>query len=124
MAQKRNGVKKNKKDPRTKIIQSIWGITAGLFGISIPLTALTNGDALVLPVLAILGATVSSCVVWMTRAPKQEPNRELERTVAELRHRVAQLEIDSRDMELRYSIQQSSGAQQAAQAPQPNSPQQ
>ena len=105
--------KKTKKDPRTEIIQAIWGITAGILGICIPLSAVTQSGPFI-PIIALLGATVSSCVVWLTRSPQQASNPELEHTVAELKHRIAQLEIDTRDMELRYSIQQISKAQQEA----------
>lgn len=101
--------KKQRKDPRAEIIPAIWGITVGILGVSIPLVAIES-EALVLPVLAVLGATVTSCVVWLTKAPKQS-SPELEQTVAELTHRIAQLEIDTRDLELRYSIEQSARSQ-------------
>ena len=110
-------IKKKRKDPRTEIIPAIWGITAGILGICIPLAAVTDSGPF-LPVVALLGATVSSCVVWLTRQPQQQaPNEELEKAVVYLSQRVAQLEIDTRDMELRYSIERSAGtpAQQAQQ---------
>jgi hypothetical protein len=105
-----NEVKKKRKDPRTETISSIWGITAGILGICIPLAAVTESGP-VLPIFALLGATVSSCVVWLTRPPQQTADDELEKAVVHLSQRVAQLEMDTRDLELRYSIHSAGSAQ-------------
>lgn len=94
----------NPKDPRVQIISSIWGFTIAIAGISIPLTAITNGDALILPILATLGATVTSSIVWFSKGGAPPANPELEQAVTELSHRVAQLEIETRDIELRNAI--------------------
>lgn len=97
---------KKRKDPRAEIIPAIWGITVGILGICIPLVALTDSGPF-LPSLALLGATISSSIVWLTKSPQQSDSAELEQKVTELAHRVAQLEIDTRDLELRHSIEQS-----------------
>jgi hypothetical protein len=101
---------KKQKDPRAEIIPAIWGITVGILGICIPLTAITDSGAL-LPALALIGATISSSIVWLTKTPERPASAELEKTIAELSHRVAQLEIDTRDLELRHSIEQSTRKQ-------------
>lgn len=97
---------KKHKDPRAEIIPAIWGITVGILGLCIPLVALTESGPF-LPALALIGATISSSIVWLTKTPQQSNSSELEHKMAELSHRVAQLEIDTRDLELRHSIEQS-----------------
>ncbi len=99
--------RKQPRDPRAEIIPTIWGITVGIVAVSSVFSGTTDAGPAV-SVLAIIGATVSSCVVWLTgHKPTQQNNPELEQAVVQLSQRVAQLEIDTRDMELRHAIQQS-----------------
>jgi hypothetical protein len=58
----------NKKDPRTKATASVWGIACGMMGISIPLIAISGGahGIAYLPVLAAVGAAVSSVAIWLS----------------------------------------------------------
>ncbi len=101
-------MKENKKqrDPRTEVIPAIWGIATGIIVVGSVFAGSTDSGPVV-PVLAVIGATISSCVVWLTGNKPAPSHPELEQAVVRLSQRVAQLEIDVRDQELRHSIQQS-----------------
>lgn len=94
------------RDPRAGTISTIWGCTIAIMGVCIPLTAIAHSGPL-LPLLTLVGATVTSSIVWLSKRP-EENNPELHHTIAQLEHRVAQLEIETRDIELRYAIENSS----------------
>lgn len=96
--------KKTPRDPRTEIIPAIWGISIPIIAIG---SVFGGHSGPIVPVLAIIGATISSCVVWLTgKQPVNTGSPELEQVVVQLSQRVAQLEIELRDVELRTSIQQ------------------
>ena len=94
------------RDPRVRATAAIWGISIGMFGICIPLVAITN-TGLLLPVLVLLGASVSTSAIWLaTRPPQSENKQQLNQTVARLEERVRNLEAicSSADWNLQQPI--------------------
>lgn len=94
------------RDPRVRATAAIWGISIGMFGICIPLVAITN-TGLLLPVLVLLGASASTSAIWLAARPPQSENKQqLNQTVAQLEERVRNLEAicSSADWDLQQSI--------------------
>lgn len=102
---------KKNKDPRVELITNIWGMVVGIAGISIPITAFVGGDGMILPILAILGATLTSSIVWFTKGNAPPVDTTLQDSIAQMEQRMAQLEIETRDIELRYAIAHSTQEQ-------------
>lgn len=107
-------------DPRVKATASIWGIACGMMGICIPLIRVANaGDAgLVLPVMVLGAAALSSSLVWIMGRRKELPgagisNEEIElmkQTILELHEHVDVLERKVDDQGLQLRINQASGS--------------
>ena len=102
-------------DIRLEATKMIWGITAALFGMSIPITAMSHTDGPIVPVVTILMATLSTVGVWAFghRAGKNAQNPQLEElneTITALKNNVAMLEDTLGDELLRRRIEQESSA--------------
>ena len=79
-------------DPRVRATAAIWGISIGMLGICIPLVAITN-SGLVLPVLVIAGASLSTAAVWLASdSPKPGKAQKLTQTVTGLEERIKNIE--------------------------------
>lgn len=102
---------KVRKDPRVELITNIWGIVVGIAGVSIPITIFAGEEAIILPILAIIGATITSSIVWFTKGHAPAVDTTLQESVARMEQRMAQLEIETRDIELRYAIEHSAQKQ-------------
>lgn len=112
------------KDPRVVATGIVGGIACGMMAISIPLMAIAGGDAgiiKILPVLAVLGAGVSSAAIWLsprrnhepTELPPALPLRELEdikHGLMDIRSYVASLEERIEDQEIQLRITQAAAA--------------
>lgn len=110
------------KDPRVVATGIVGGIACGMMAISIPLMAIAGGDAgiiKILPVLAVLGAGVSSAAIWLsprrnhepTELPPALPLRELEDIkygLKEIHSYVASLEERIEEQEIQLRIAQAS----------------
>lgn len=83
--------KSTESDPRVRATVAIWGCAIGMFGICIPLTAITNSGVL-LPLLVILGAGGGTAVVWVAPDKRQQEDIRLAQTVKALEERVMNLE--------------------------------
>jgi hypothetical protein len=82
-------------DIRLKATTAIWGTAMGMLGISIPLCAITNST--IIPLVAIAGAAIGTCGVWIFGNKKQgsaQNNAEIaaQQRIAELEERLANLE--------------------------------
>ncbi|MBL1178393.1 hypothetical protein [Pantanalinema sp. GBBB05] len=79
------------RDPRVRATAAIWGCAIGMFGICIPLTAITN-SGVVLPLLVLLGAGGGTAAVWLAPNKRQQAEIHLAQTVKALEERVMNLE--------------------------------
>ncbi len=79
------------RDPKVRATAAIWGCAIGMFGICIPLTAITNSGVL-LPLLVMLGAGGGTAVVWLAPDKRQQAEINLAQTVKALEERVINLE--------------------------------
>ncbi len=53
-------------DIRLKATGLIWGPATGMLGICIPLVAIGGSEAIVLPALVLIGATISTLAIWLS----------------------------------------------------------
>ena len=79
------------RDPRVRATAAIWGCAIGMFGICIPLTAITN-SGVILPLLVMLGAGGGTAAVWLAPDKRQQAEINLAQTVKALEERVMNLE--------------------------------
>lgn len=78
------------RDPKVRATATIWGCAIGMFGICIPLVAITK-SGVVLPLMVLLGAGGSTAVVWAADKRQLEASQ-LAQTVQALEERVMNLE--------------------------------
>jgi hypothetical protein len=83
--------KSAKKDPKVQATEAIWGISVGLFGICIPLVAITE-SGLILPFLVALSAGGGTAAVWLAPDKRQQEAIALVQKVETLEQRVMNLE--------------------------------
>ena len=50
---------------KERTLNMIWGCTVGMFALCIPLSEVTE-SGLILPILVVLGAVISTAIVWLT----------------------------------------------------------
>jgi hypothetical protein len=82
----------HEQDPRVRATAAIWGIAVGMLGVCIPLVAVTS-SGLILPVLVIAGASLSSAAIWLSSSKVQTRNQSLShQTFEALEERVRNLE--------------------------------
>jgi hypothetical protein len=92
-------------DQRSKITASIWGMTVGMMGISIPLTAIlqesVGGVAVMIPLSVLAAATIGTMAIWnpFGRRADSGSSRQAEKlikkqaqVIEDLNERVASLE--------------------------------
>ena len=79
------------RDPKVRATATIWGCAIGMFGICIPLVAITKSGVL-LPMLVLLGAGGSTAAVWIATDKRQLEVTQLAQTVKALEERVITLE--------------------------------
>lgn len=79
------------RDPRVRATAAIWGCAIGMFGICIPLVAITKSGIL-LPLLVMLGAGGGTAAVWLAPDKRQQAEISLAQTVKALEERVMNLE--------------------------------
>jgi hypothetical protein len=92
-------------DPRVRATATIWGIAVGMLGVCIPLVAVTS-SGLILPVLVIAGASLSSAAIWLSSHRVQTRNQAISsQTVEALEERVRNLEAicSAADWDLRQT---------------------
>jgi hypothetical protein len=103
----------DRKHPSFKLIREIWGMTLGIAGISIPMVAMTSGKAMVIPLLAVIGAAISTAFLASRKdTPSTHTDqsdmidevRELRQNIADLRGYVMHLEQSIDDKQLRMAI--------------------
>lgn len=78
-------------DPKVRATAAIWGCAVGMFGICIPLVAITKSGVL-LPLLVMLGAGGGTVAVWYAPDKRQREEISLTQTVKALEERVVNLE--------------------------------
>jgi hypothetical protein len=83
--------KSTESDPRVRATAAIWGCAIGLFGVCIPLVAITKSGVL-LPLLVMLSAGGGTVAVWVAPDKRQQEERQLTQTVKALEERVINLE--------------------------------
>lgn len=81
----------NERDPRVRATAAIWGCAIGMFGICIPLVAITN-SGVILPLLVILGAGGGTIAVWFAPDRRQPEVTRLVQTMQALEERIINLE--------------------------------
>ena len=69
----------------------IWAFATGMLGICVPLVSLTN-SGVILPLLAIFGASLSTIVVWRPLNPRVRQLTEQVANLQTLEQRVKNLE--------------------------------
>lgn len=78
-------------DPKVRATATIWGCAIGMFGICIPLVAITK-SGVVLPLMVLLGAGGGTAAVWLAADKRQLESSQLAQTVQALEERVMNLE--------------------------------
>jgi hypothetical protein len=78
-------------NPKVRATAAIWGCAVGMFGICIPLVAITKSGVL-LPLLVVLGAGGGTAAVWFAPDKRQQEALRLNQTVKALEERVINLE--------------------------------
>ncbi|MBE9116035.1 hypothetical protein IQ249_09025 [Lusitaniella coriacea LEGE 07157] len=58
----------------------VWGFATGMLGICIPLVSVTQ-SGVVLPAIAILGASVSTIAIWLSSQQSIPENSELTKEI-------------------------------------------
>jgi hypothetical protein len=105
------------KNPSIKLIQEIWGMAVGIAAITIPLLAMGGTKALIIPILAIAGAAVSTAFLSKKITPTTNTTpssevvnelREMRQSVNDLRSYVMHLEQSIDDKQLRQAIDKAS----------------
>jgi hypothetical protein len=84
--------KSTQSDPKVRATAAIWGCAIGLFGVCIPLVAITKSGVL-LPLLVILGAGGGTVAVWVAPDKRQQDELRLAQTVKALEERIINLEV-------------------------------
>lgn len=74
-------------DPKVRATATIWGCAIGMFGICIPLVAITK-SGVVLPLMVLLGAGGGTAAVWLAADKRQLESSQLAQTVQALEERV------------------------------------
>ncbi|MGB8699994.1 MAG: hypothetical protein WCD18_11305 [Thermosynechococcaceae cyanobacterium] len=78
-------------DPKVRATATIWGCAIGMFGICIPLVAITN-SGVILPLFVVMGAGGGTAAVWFAPDKRQQDETRLAQMVKALESRVANLE--------------------------------
>jgi hypothetical protein len=103
--------KSAKKDPKVLATEAIWGISIGLFGICIPLVAITE-SGLTLPLLVALSAGGGTAAVWLSPDRRQLEEADLAKEIKVLEERVMNLEtiyISLPDAEKSFHLTETNG---------------
>lgn len=87
------------KDPRVQATAAIWGISVGMLGVCIPLVAVTE-SGMFLPLLVIVGASISTIMVWDKPGRRTQREQQLIKTVMQLEARVRDLETICSSLDL------------------------
>lgn len=89
---------KSQKDIRVAATSKIWAFATGMLALSIPLVGITGVSAI--PLAVIIGAAVSTVMVWRSfeHQPKNSPL--LTNSIKELEQRISNLETICSDQEL------------------------
>lgn len=98
--------KKSREDARVAATSKIWGMTAGIFAICIPLSAVTRSGP-ILPLAAIAGAAFSTVAVWRNDDQKSPSHSFPAQRIEKLEQRIANLEtiVSSDELDLHTKIQ-------------------
>jgi hypothetical protein len=110
------------------LIKTIWGCVVGIAGVTIPLMGISGDPSvLMLPILGIAGATISSVAIWRRVGSMQhitpslgdiqslQQLQEIQRSIADLRGYVMHLEQSIDDKQLRLAIDKADKQSQEAQ---------
>lgn len=89
---------KSKSETRIRFAATaiIWGFGTGMLALCIPLVGMTGTP--LLPLAVIVGAAVSTVVIWLNSA--NSPHQLLTGSIQQLEQRVANLEMIASDREL------------------------
>ncbi len=79
------------KNPKVRATETIWGIAIGMFGICIPLVAMTESGAII-PLLVALSAGGGTAAVWLSPDKRQQEETHAVQMVKRLEERVINLE--------------------------------
>ncbi|NWF59252.1 MAG: hypothetical protein HXY43_08085 [Fischerella sp.] len=103
----KNGLENLDQDARVRATSKIWGITAGILAICIPLSAVTRSGP-ILPLAAIAGAAVGTVAVWRSDDQKSRTNYLQPQQLQKLEQRIENLEtiVSSNDFDLQRKIKQ------------------
>ncbi len=85
------GRKSTEKHPKVRATETIWSFAIGMFGICIPLVAITE-SGVILPLLVALGAGGGTAAVWLAPDKRQQEEVDLVQTMKVLEERVINLE--------------------------------
>lgn len=80
------------KNPKVQATAAIWGCATGMFGICIPLVAITKSGIL-LPLLVVLGAGAGTAAVWLAPDKRRSEEIRLVQMVEAVEERVTNLEV-------------------------------
>jgi hypothetical protein len=80
------------RDRRVAAIAIIWGISAGMFALCIPLVAITHGD-LLLPLAVVVSTVISTGIVWWSPQPSLNSRSFTPDELEGLSERIANLEV-------------------------------
>lgn len=85
------GHKSLEKHPKVQATESIWALAIGMFGICIPLVAITE-SGMILPILVALSAGGGTAAVWLAPDKRKQEEADLAQTVQALEDRIINLE--------------------------------
>ncbi len=77
--------------PKVRATQSIWALAIGMFGICVPLVAITE-SGLTLPIIVALSAGGGTAAVWLARDKRLQDETDLTQSLKALEERVINLE--------------------------------
>lgn len=91
---------------RLVVTAIIWGFATGMLAICIPLVGMTGTP--LLPLAVVIGATVSTVVVWWHSETQPRNSSFLTSNVNEIEKRVANLEmiVSHQDLDIEKKIKQ------------------
>jgi hypothetical protein len=83
----------------------LWAFAVALMALSVPMIGMER-DMAVLPIIIMLGTTISTVVVWRSGSKRSDEMAMLATSIRELQHQLARHQINSSDDDLKRKIEE------------------
>jgi hypothetical protein len=92
-------------EPRVMMTTRLWAFAVALMALSVPMIGIER-DMAVLPIMIMIGTTISTVVVWRSGSKRSDEMAMLAHSIRELQQQLARQQITSSDDDLKRKIEE------------------